>query len=460
MAFGVVALAASTFVAPATAAAHTVTANVATVNTTTKRLDNPYLGAKLYVDPEWSAQASSSGGQAIANQPTAIWLNNLVSIPGNPWNPRHSMGLAAHLDTALGQGANTVQIVLNSLPGRNCAWRSKGGELQFDEIDQYRTEYIDPIVEILSRSQYAGLRIVTVIEPESLSLLVRSGTPWSVSTPECEQVPYVEGIAYALTRLRTVPNVYTYLDAAQHGRMGWGDNFPALAALLANTARRTPQGLASVDGFIVNTTGYSALSEPFLTVTQRTRRSTWVDWNDYVDELSYARGLRTRLIELGFDPGIGMLIDTSRNGWGGPDRPRRASTSTDLDTWVDESRVDRRYHASDWCNQAGAGLGERPQASPVPGIDAYVWAQPPGESDGKALPEDFPEAKGFERMCTPGDVLTGPHERPWFSGALAGSPLPGEWFPAQFAQLLANAYPPVGQGPADEPMVRTRTNPY
>ena len=100
-----------------------------------------------------------------------------------------------------------------------------------------------------------------------------------------------------------------------------------------------------------------------------------------------------------------MLIDTSRNGWGGTKRPAAASSSTDLNTWVNESRIDRRTHAGNWCNQTGAGLGERPKAAPAAGIDAYVWIKPPGESDGssKLIPNgaDNPGGKGFDQMCDP-----------------------------------------------------------
>ncbi|WP_425454981.1 glycoside hydrolase family 6 protein [Actinocorallia herbida] len=85
--------------------------------------------------------------------------------------------------------------------------------------------------------------------------------------------------------------------------------------------------------------------------------------NYYVGELSFAQAFRTKLVSAGFPSGIGMLIDTSRNGWGGTARPTAASTSTVLDV----SRVGRRIHAGNWCNQSGAGLGERPQASPATG---------------------------------------------------------------------------------------------
>ena len=96
-----------------------------------------------------------------------------------------------------------------------------------------------------------------------------------------------------------------------------------------------------------------------------------------------------------------MLIDTSRNGWGGTARPTGPGPTTSVDTYVDGGRIDRRIHVGNWCNQSGAGLGERPKAAPAAGIDAYVWMKPPGESDGSstAIPND--EGKGFDRMCDP-----------------------------------------------------------
>lgn len=113
-----------------------------------------------------------------------------------------------------------------------------------------------------------------------------------------------------------------------------------------------------------------------------------------------------------------------------------------MDTYVDGGRIDRRIHAGNWCNQSGAGIGERPTAAPAAGLDAYVWIKPPGESDGssKAIAND--EGKGFDQMCDPtygGNARNGNNP----TGALPDSPLAGHWFSAQFHQLLQNAYPPL-----------------
>jgi cellulose 1,4-beta-cellobiosidase len=111
-----------------------------------------------------------------------------------------------------------------------------------------------------------------------------------------------------------------------------------------------------------------------------------------------------------------------------------------VNTFVNQSRIDRRIHAGNWCNQSGAGLGERPRANPEPGIDAYVWVKPPGESDGSSSLIPNNEGKGFDRMCDP--TYTG-NERNGNSatGSLPNAPISGAWFSAQFRELMANAYP-------------------
>jgi cellulose 1,4-beta-cellobiosidase len=238
-------------------------------------------------------------------------------------------------------------------------------------------------------------------------------------------------------------------DAAHHGWLGWSSNFGPAADKFATVAKGAVGGVNTVDGFITDTSNYSALSEPWIQPTvsvggQNIRQSKWLDWNDYADELTFAKAFRGQLVSDGFNANIGMLIDTSRNGWGGPNRPTKASTSTNIDTYVNESRIDRRIHAGNWCNQVGAGLGERPKAAPAEGIDAYVWIKPPGESDGSStlIPQgpSNPFGKGLDGMCDPGYHGNGRNGNN-MSGAMAGAPISGAWFSTQFQQLLANAYP-------------------
>ncbi|MFD3652102.1 glycoside hydrolase family 6 protein [Streptomyces sp. 24-1644] len=413
------------------------------------RVDNPYVGADVYVNPEWSAKAAAEpGGSRVANEPTAVWLDRIAAIEG----VNGGMGLRDHLDAALAQkgtGELVVQLVIYNLPGRDCAALASNGELGPTEIGRYKTEYIDPIAAILADRKYAGLRIVNTVEIDSLPNLVTNTGSRPTATPACDVMKangnYVKGVGYALNKLGDAPNVYNYIDAGHHGWIGWDDNFAPSADTFKAAATAEGATVNDVHGFITNTANYSALKEKNFSINDSingtsVRQSKWVDWNRYTDELSFAQAFRTKLVSIGFNSGIGMLIDTSRNGWGGTARPAGPGASTSVDTYVDGGRYDRRIHMGNWCNQSGAGLGERPQSAPEPGIDAYVWVKPPGESDGssKAIPND--EGKGFDRMCDP--TYTGnPRNGNSMSGALANAPVSGHWFSAQFQELMKNAYP-------------------
>jgi cellulose 1,4-beta-cellobiosidase len=259
----------------------------------------------------------------------------------------------------------------------------------------------------------------------------------------------VQGVQYAIGTLRQIPNTYAYIDVGHHGWLGWPANFDPFVTMLKQLNTSIPN---KIDGFIGNTANTGPVVEPYMTANQMIGGNPvrslahWYDWNTYIDEQSYLIGLRNALTS-GANPyptGIGMLIDTSRNGWGGPNRPTGPSTSTDLTTFVMASRIDRRLHKGNWCNQDGAGIGIRPVAAPAAGFDAYVWVKPPGESDGSSSlipvgPEN-PGGKGFDRMCDPtytGNSLNGNS----MSGALPGAPVSGRWFQAQFVQLVQNAFP-------------------
>ncbi|KOV75047.1 MULTISPECIES: glycoside hydrolase family 6 protein [unclassified Streptomyces] len=418
---------------------------------TGSRVDNPYAGAKGYVNPEWSAHAAAEpGGSRIANQPTAVWLDRIAAING----VNGGMGLRAHLDEALkqkGSGELVVQLVIYDLPGRDCSALASNGELGPNDIDKYKTQYIDPIASILSDAKYAGLRIATVIEPDSLPNLVTNAGGTAGSTDACATMKangnYEKGVSYALDKLGAIPNVYNYIDAGHHAWLGWDSNLGPTVQEFYKVATTNGASVNDVTGFIVNTANYSATKEPYFKVTdsvngQTVRQSKWVDWNQYVDEQSFAQALRDKLVASGFNSNLGMLIDTSRNGWGGSARPTKSGPLTSVDDYVNGSRIDRRIHAGNWCNQSGAGLGERPTAAPAAGIDAYVWVKPPGESDGASSAISNDEGKGFDRMCDPtygGNARNGNNP----TGALPNSPLAGHWFSAQFQQLMQNAYPPL-----------------
>jgi cellulose 1,4-beta-cellobiosidase len=413
------------------------------------RVANPFAGARAYVNSEWAANARSSGGSAVANQPTFVWMDRIAAING----ANGAMGLKAHLDAAVAQGANLFQMVTYDLPGRDCSALASNGELKLGELNRYKSEFIDPIGAILRDPAYANLRIVNIVEIDSLPNLVTNtnGKPTAAGTT-CDQAlqsgDYVNGVAYALGTLGAIPNVYNYVDIGHHGWLGWDDNFQPFANLMGQVVRTSPATPDSLFGFASNVANYGPLHEPFFSVSDvvggrpiREVSGGWIDFNRYIDEVSYVRAYQP-VLSSAVGHNVSMIIDTSRNGWGGPNRPTAKSTSTDPITYMDQSRVDRRIHLGNWCNQSGAGLGARPAAAPETGVDAYVWVKPPGESDGSSSAIANDEGKGFDQMCDPaytGNVRNGNH----MSGAKPNAPLSGHWFDAGFRELLANAFPRV-----------------
>lgn len=424
-------------------------------------MQNPYAGAVGFLNPNYVAEvqaaANSVGGTLgskeaqVAQYPTAIWLDSMAAVTGGTG---YSTSLLGYLQDAESQAATSslpvvMTIVIYDLPDRDCSALASNGELQIanNGLQTYETDYIDVIASDLSQSQFSNLRISAIIEPDSLPNLITN-----LSISNCSQANssgvYVQGIQYALNKLHAISNVYNFLDIAHSGWLGWNSNFQPFVNLATSVAKGTTAGVSSLDGFISNTANYTPTVEPYMTANQQVggnpvRSSSFFQWNTYIDEQSYDVDMRNALIAAGFPSTIGMLIDTSRNGWGGPNRPTGPSTSTDLNTFVNATRIDQRIAWGNWCNQPG-GIGARPVANPTSGFDAYVWIKPPGESDGSSslIPTgpNNPTGKGFDRMCDPtfgGDALN--NNNP--TGAMANSPVSGAWFQAGFDTLVTNAYP-------------------
>jgi cellulose 1,4-beta-cellobiosidase len=431
--------------------------------TSEAHVDNPYVGATQYVNPDYAALVDTSIAQVtdpvlrakmetVKTYPTAIWLDRIAAIQGGAANGGR-LSLEQTMDNVLAskQGSTpiVVQFVIYDFPGRDCHALASNGELPLtaEGLATYKTQYIDAITSILSKSKYEGIRIVTIIEPDSMPNLVTN-----LSDPDCAAANssgiYVAAMRYALDKLHAIPNVYTYMDIGHSGWLGWDSNRGPAIDLFTTVVDGTAAGKASVDGFITNTANTTPLIEPNLPNPDLQiggsplRSASYYEWNPYFDEVDYTAALYSGFVAKGWPTSIGFLVDTSRNGWGGPNRPTVAAGSTVSD-YADSGRIDRRYHRGNWCNQAGAGMGEAPQAAPAAyassHIDALVWAKPPGDSDGSSslIPND--EGKGFDRMCDP--TYIGASGKP--TGALPNAPVSGHWFHAQFVELVTNAYPAI-----------------
>jgi cellulose 1,4-beta-cellobiosidase len=404
-----------------------------------KRVENPFAGAGYYVNPQWAALVRDAATRApsdlsaavtrVASQPSAFWLDRIAAIDGSA----SSLGLAGHLDEAVkqqasgGGGPMLVAVTVYDLPDRDCAAFASNGELHTSEngLARYKAEYIDRIVQVIqSKPEYQQLRIAAIVEPDSLpNIVTNTGLYASCAAAEAT---YRAGVAYAVKQLATLSNVYMYLDIAHSAWLGW--EHPDRAATVYNEVLSAAGGANLVRGFATNVANYSALQESFNPYDNQNQYTDLIvnfyEWNRMIDEVTYVNAMRSRF------PDHHFLVDTGRNGW----QSRAAGLP-----------IENRTHRGNWCNVEGAGIGERPRAEPMAGVDAYYWLKPPGESDGTSdSSQTTPDAEGkrYDAMCG-----ADPVERPYAPGkliatdALQGAPPAGHWFEEQFFMLVKNATP-------------------
>jgi cellulose 1,4-beta-cellobiosidase len=416
---------------------------------------DPFAGSKPYLNPDYvknvQAQASADGSSAeaaVAKYQTAIWLDSIAAIAGGGSTGR--TGLQAQLTAAAAAGTaatpSLVEIVVYDLPGRDCAALASNGEIPATNagLTEYESQYIDPIASILSQFASSNVRVVAIIEPDSLPNAVTNQNMQTCSTA----APFYEsGITYALNKLHAVSNVYNYLDIAHSGWLGWPNNMSGTPAVYNTVVKNTTAGYASIDGFISNTANYTPTQEPLLTNPtlqingQNVDSATFYQFNPTFDELTYDTQMYNTLVAAGFPSSKKFLIDTSRNGWG-PTHPTTITNASDVNTYVADNKIDKRPFRGDWCNQNNAGIGSRPTDQPFGSsspILAFVWIKPPGESDG-----DYPSGSHThgDPHCDPAGTNTDGNGGTYSTGAIPGFDVAaGQWYAAEFQMLVKNAFP-------------------
>jgi cellulose 1,4-beta-cellobiosidase len=346
--------------------------------------NNPFEGASFYVSPEWIAEVESAAAaspakaalvRSLASQPVALWVNSIDAVKNK---------VPSWLDGARGKLA---VLVLYDLPNRDCAAQASAGELGPGDEARYRAEVIDSLAAQLRA--HAAERVAVVIEPDSLANLVTNA-----NVKKCAESDaiYRRSVAYAVSAL-SMPHVFLYLDAGHSGWLGWDAHRAKAAAIFKDVLDRAG-GAQKIRGFAINVSGYGVLRGDD---GRRLEPS-----NPCPDELTYVEKLAGDLAQVGIT-NKAFLIDTSRNG-----------------------RAGSRSKSANWCNVKGAGLGERPRASPAPNVDAYFWIKVPGESDGTS----DPKAQGFDATCASED-------------ATPNAPAAGTFFPGYFLALVNAADPAV-----------------
>ncbi|MFA3878918.1 glycoside hydrolase family 6 protein [Streptomyces sp. MMCC 100] len=253
----------------------------------------------------------------IADHPAAVWFADHTPA---------TITARVRAVTSAGAAQGRVPVLVPyAIPDRDCGGHSEGGAPDLDAYDAW----IDRFAAGLGSGE-----VIVVLEPDS------------VAQSEClsagERADRFASLARAGRVLKDAdPRARVYYDA---GHSGW--HAPAQQA-----GRLEQAGAASADssdGVFSNVSNFHATA----------------------DEIAYDRAV---LDALGGPPGLGAVIDTSRNGNGAPPD-------------------------GEWCDPAGRKLGRAPTLSTGMGrVDAYLWVKLPGESDGcKGEPGTFTPSYAYD----------------------------------------------------------------
>ena len=381
--------------------------------------ESPYLNADPFIDPVFVQHIEQSQALVAENaalvaamemlktQPTGVWLDTgaglCESVNGKP-------SLVEYLNLAEARN-QLLTLVLYNIPARDCVRQERLGE--FDATEQGLIDYqlfIDRFSALTNL--YLDLPIAAVVEPTAFASTVSNGGVARTGCFDARQIQLHErALDYALKRLASNANIFTYLDYGDPSWPGSYNGEQALLELLANS--QLTDGSPAVEGISLNVGSYVPLEEPFM-LAQDNSGEPYVlpkGIHSVNAHIEYLRGYLTE------NAGVQLpvLVDTARNGWGGELRPQSAAVGK-------TGRIDRRPYRFSWCNSLRAGLGE-PLGSF--GGGQYFYVTPVGLSNGNQA-----------------DECTEKHNIEWHVPKL-GAPTAGEWFHEYFVDLINNAYPPL-----------------
>lgn len=275
--------------------------------------DNPFVGAKWWVDPY--GQAHVRAVKLKKTDPEAAALMEKIAEHGGAdwvgqWTPFVANWTFKRVNL-LQKNGDLPFFVAYNIPNRDCGQYSAGGASKADEYKQWISDFARGI---------GDRKAAVILEPDALPLLKKEGC-----LPEAAQKERIELIKFAVHTLESWANTWVYMDA---GHPGW-------VPVDEMAGRLKAAGIDEADGFSLNVSNYKSTDECMA----------------YGKKLSAALG------------GKHFVIDTSRNGNGGP-------------------KVDGDSEAS-WCNPDGRALGSPPTSdTKEPLCDAFLWIKKPGESDG------------------------------------------------------------------------------
>jgi len=405
---------------------------------------NPFQDHVFYVNPSFQAELTSSiqtatgdvklNLQKMMNTSSAYWIDTKDKIKGK----NDTLTVEGILENASQlTPVPLVTLIVYDLPNRDCHALASNGEIccvyekdgrcDYEAtgscehgIDEYKTTYIDPLVEIISNYQ-DHVPIVLIIEPDSLpNLITNKGDP-RCGNPATTRA-YHAGISYAIQQLSLkTPKTTLYLDASHGGWLGWVNNLQSYLDLVFELELDE-----HIRGFSTNVANYQSLGIPCPSYDWCLEEKHRDDdccadpcdllsqYNPANNEYNFASALYNLSVvsKPSFQPSF--IIDTGRNG-------------------VSDMRKD----CSNWCNIRNAGIGRFPTTDTDSTIiDAFLWLKTPGESDGctQYLPDSPVQTQcpRYDAMCGSPDSIGSRDGEP-------RCPEAGHWFDYQVKQLAQNA---------------------
>lgn len=275
--------------------------------------ENPFVGAKWFVDEYAFGSGALKRAKSKGQTEDAALLEKIASHGGadwiGDWTPYVDNWVNRRIATIKKQGALPLFIVYN-LPKRDCGQYSAGGA---QKGDAYK-KWIDLFAKGIGNN-----KAVLILEPDGLGLLKKCLSPE-------DQAERLSLYRYAIETFEALPQTYVYVDAG-HSRWLKPDEI---------AERLKAAGIEKADGFALNVSNYRSTEEL----------------------LPYGKAI-SKLVG-----GKPFVLDTSRNGNGGPDASPDSEAS--------------------WCNPSGRALGSPPTTNTAdPLCQAYLWLKKPGESDGE-----------------------------------------------------------------------------
>lgn len=373
-------------------------------------------GTRFYTpQPNPGATAQINRLKHAGKHAAARRLQSMVDVPQAVWftqgTPAEVKQYAQQIVADADADASVPMLVAYNIPGRDCAEYSAGGAANGNA---YRA-WIDALVEGIGNTP-----AVVVIEPDGLS-----GLPTDCGMPDT--YGRIDLISYAAHAFLADPAAQVYIDA---GNSNW--NPVGLTA-----ARLVDAGVADVNGFALNTSGFEF-------TTNSNQYGTWVSdcitygtaidpgnfdacpdqygslggvplspfgkWSDTASKAKFnTSNENERYAQLmgSHSPTSHFVVDTSRNGVG---------------PWPGTSaHPASRANTETWCNPTDRGAGRLPDADTgVPLLDAYLWVKSPGESDGECYRWTNGPQDPYRQMR---------------------DPAAGVWFPKQARELADKAVP-------------------